>query len=76
MAKDDMKETLERQVKQHNMKKLQEKKINPEENSYGIIGNVFRERKATYDKNVYMQELQVQAQIQRQKKKQENYMSD
>lgn len=60
MAKDDMKETLDRQVMQHNIHKLEQQAANPEDYSYGVIGNIFRERKQTYDKQQYMQELKAQ----------------
>ena len=49
-----MKETLDQQVKAHNYKKFEESKINPEQYSYGVISNVFRERGASYDKAKYV----------------------
>ena len=74
--KEEVKETLDQQVKQHNYKKFEDSKINPEHYSYGVIGNIFRERVASYDKAKYVEELRMQAEEQRRKKKLENYMSE
>lgn len=52
--KEEVKETLDQQVKEHNYKKFEESKINPEQYSYGVISNVFRERAASYDKAKYV----------------------
>ena len=53
--KEEVKETLDQQVKAHNYKKFEESKINPEHYSYGVISNVFRERGASYDKAKYIE---------------------
>ena len=74
--KEEVKETLDQQVKQHNYKKFEDSKINPEHYSYGVIGNIFRERAASYDKAKYVEELRMQAEEQKRKKKLENYMSE
>ena len=38
----NMKETLVQQIKLHNQKGEEEKKTNPEDISYAVIGNVFK----------------------------------
>ena len=48
-----MKEVLDNQVIVNQRKKSEEKKMNPEENSYSVIGNVFRNRDSSFDKKKY-----------------------
>ena len=45
----EMKNTLHEQIKSHNYKKAEEHRVNPEDNSYGIIANMFREKPKPYD---------------------------
>lgn len=71
-----MKQTLDEQVKIYNYKKHSEKNVNPEDVSFGFIQNVFREHPPAYDKNKYYEELRMQAQEQKQRKRQANFMTD
>ncbi len=48
-----MKETLDRQVRLVNQKKYEASQVNPEEYTYGVIGNVFKTRESPYDKVKY-----------------------
>jgi len=48
-----MKDTLERQLELLNYKKIEETRPNPEQISYSFIGNMFREKKAAFDKKEY-----------------------
>lgn len=57
-----MKKTLEWQVAVHQQKAEQEKKVNPEELTYGVIGNMFKPRHIPYDKREYSDYLRRQAQ--------------
>ena len=45
-----MKQTLDQQVQFHQMKTEENKRTNPEEHSYSVIGNVFKERQSPYNK--------------------------
>lgn len=56
-----MKETLDQQIKLHNQKGEEEKKTNPEDISYAVIGNVFKEKITPFDKRQYSEYLRRQA---------------
>ena len=72
----EFKEVLDSQVIINQRRKSEEKRINPEENSYSVIGNVFRDKSAIHDKKKYHEFLTYQEQQQSMKKKRENYMND
>lgn len=70
-----MMHTLDTQLKVQNIRKHEEKQMNPEENSFRFIDNMFREKPAAYDKHKYSEELKNQAEQQKQRKKIHKYMS-
>ena len=57
----DIKSTLDNQIKLNERRREEERKINPEDHSYGIIGNIFKEKGSPYDKRQYSDYLQHQA---------------
>ena len=71
-----MKEVLDNQVIVNQRKKSEEKKMNPEENSYSVIGNVFRNRDSSFDKKKYYEFLTFQEKEQNRRKKNFNHMTD
>jgi hypothetical protein len=71
-----MKDTLEKQLELLNYKKNEETKANPEQASYSFIGNMFREKKAAFDKKEYAAFLAHQAEEQRNNKLQQRFMSE
>lgn len=71
-----MKETLDQQVKIYNYKKQSQKNTNPEDASFQFISDLYRAHPPAYDKNKYYEDLRKQAEEQRNRKKQANYMSD
>ena len=60
----------------HKYKEQENKKTNPEDNSYSVIGNVFKERQSPYNKHEYAEYLKRQAAEQNIKKRKEKYMSE
>lgn len=58
----EIKSTLDHQMKVNEIRREQERKINPEDHSYGIIGNIFKDKGSPYDKRQYSDYLQHQAQ--------------
>lgn len=71
-----MRETLDNQVLTHQRKLSQERMTNPEENSYKVIGDVFRDKAKTYDKKQYYEFLNYQEKEQNLRKKKANFMND
>jgi hypothetical protein len=47
---EDIKESLTQQVRISNMKKQDERRINPEDNNYDVIAKMFKPRQSPYDK--------------------------
>lgn len=72
----EFKEILDSQVLINQRRKSEEKRADSEENSYSVIGNVFRDKSAVHDKKKYHDYLTYQEQQQLMKKKRENYMND
>ena len=63
-------DSLEKQVKLYHNKKIDEKKVNPEDVSFGFIASVFQDKPSPYDKQKYYEDLRKQAEEQKLKKKQ------
>jgi len=55
-----MKEMLEEQIKNKELKKREEERINPEELTYGSIGRMLNERRPECNKRNYYDELRKQ----------------
>ena len=71
-----MKETLDQQVRIYNYKKHSDRVVNPEEMSFQFISHLYREHPPSYNKHEYQQQLRKQAEEQRNRKKNLNYMSE
>lgn len=71
-----MKETLDQQVKIQSYKRAEEHRVNPEENSFAVISNMFREKPSPYDKRQYSDYLRMQAQEHKRKQNEWNHMSE
>ena len=72
----EMKETLDNQVFTHQRKLSRDRITNPEENSYSVIGDVFRDKAKTYDKRQYYEFLNYQEKEQNLRKRKANFMND
>lgn len=72
----EMRDTLEQQVEIHNHRKQEEGRPNPEQATYAFISNIFRERKAPFDKKEYSLFLERQAEQQRLSRRQQQFMSE
>jgi hypothetical protein len=72
----EMKDTLEKQLQLLNCRRSEEKSGNPEQVTYSFINNMFREKKAPFDKREYSQFLDKQAEEQRLHKLQQHFMSE
>ena len=75
LLNNEIKQTLDSQVRYHSQQALENKKSNPEDNSYSVIGNMFRERNCSYDKKEYSDFLRRQAQEQNSQRRKWNFMN-
>ena len=75
LLNDQIKSTLDDQVRYHSQQALNSKRSNPEEHSYSVIGNMFRERNSPYDKKEYSDFLRRQADEQNNRKRKWNFMN-
>ena len=71
-----MKQTLNKQVENHQWKAEQERRSNPEEASYAVIGNLFREKPSPYNKKEYSEYLRRQAEEQSSRRMKDKFMSE
>lgn len=53
----------------HTVMAREKGKFNPEDNSYQVIGNIFKEKQSPYDKRAYSEYLKRQAEEQNKRKK-------
>lgn len=67
---------LSDQVRYRSQQNLNEKKYNPEDNSYQIIGGIFKDKRGSYDKRQYYEYLARQAEEQATRKKRWEYMDE
>ena len=72
----NVKETLDQQVQMHNFQKQEEQRVNPEQNSYSVIGTMFRNKVSPYDKKQYSEYLKNQAVEQKRRRNEWNHMTD
>lgn len=71
-----MKDTLEKQLQLLNYRRNEQKNANPEQATYSFINNIFRQKKAPFDKKQYSSFLDKQAEQQRLNKQQQRYMNE
>ena len=71
-----MKQTLNKQVENHQWKSEQERRSNPADASYAVIGSLFREKPSPYNKKEYSEYLRKQAEEQSNRKMKEKFMSE
>lgn len=50
MMTNQMKNTLDLQIDIQHRKSQQEKRVNPQQNTYSVIGNMFKQRPLPYNK--------------------------
>ena len=72
----NMIDSLQKQVKVYQNKKEQERRINPEDYSFNFMSEVFKNKYPSYNKHQYYEELRQQAEEQRKKRKKQFYMSE
>ena len=63
-------------MKFHSQQVVDSKRADPEDHSYKMMGNMFRDRAASYDKKEYYEYLRRQAEEQNYRKKRWNFMNE
>ena len=76
LLNNEIKRTLDDQVRYQSQQALNSKKSNPEDHSYSVIGNMFRDRNSSYDKKEYSEYLRKQAHEQSSQKRKWNFMNE
>lgn len=74
--KNEMKKILDFQIEQQKHRIEEEKKANPEDVTYGVLRNIFKEKEIPFNKKEYSEYLRKQAEEHKEREKLNRYMSD